>query len=31
MADLVGIIKELREGEKVSFDSKAVVPISMVK
>ena len=31
MAGLVGIIKELREGEKVSFDSKAVVPIVMVK
>ena len=31
MADLVGIIKELREGEKVSFDSKAVVPVVLVK
>ena len=31
MGDLVGIIKELREGEKVSFDSKAVVPIVLTK
>ena len=31
MGDLVGVIKELREGEKVSFDSKAVAPIVLVK
>ena len=31
MGDLVGIIKELRGGEKVSFDSKAVAPIVLVK
>ena len=31
MGDLVGIMKELREGEKVSFDSQAVVPIVLVK
>ena len=31
MGDFVGIIKELREGERVSFDSKSVVPVVLVK
>ena len=31
MGDLVGIIKELHEGEKVSFDNKVVTPIVLVK
>ena len=31
MGDFVGIIKELREGERVSFDSKSVVSVVLVK
>ena len=31
MGALVGIFKELREGEKVSFDSQAVAPIVLFK
>ena len=31
MGDIVGIIKELREGEKASFESKAVMPVALVK
>jgi hypothetical protein len=31
MGDIVGIFKELREGEKASFESKAVMPSALVK
>ena len=31
MGDIIGIFKELREGEKVNLDSEAVLPIVLVK